>query len=197
MFCELPQQNSIGAGFIFARGTRVDDEIRVTRTTRKRSTRLCRCRSQRRPLFVDEPGVMLQVVAGRLQDLQQRERPGDVVDAAAGERLFGKTSQDAGHLPTNVREQRELLVDVPLVAAEPGDSQALVRFEECRLVRGDDPLHAIGIDAIRVNHVADDFQRAPAAGDGTGAELVERHLADACRKMVGAVEVLVNTRLHN
>jgi hypothetical protein len=144
---------------------------------------------QRLAFLLDELDVMRNVVGRSGEQLLQRERAALVVHADALQRLVRQGAQDAGELAARPFHDRQLLLQIAAVVVQRRGETVFVGAEQGRLVLGDDPLHAVGVDGVEVRQVADDLERAPLARDGARQQLLARHAGHRLAKLPRAGEV--------
>ena len=100
----------------------------------------------------------------------------------------GKRAEDAGHGLAAGFDEVELLGKVPLVIGEFGGEGGFIAAEESRLVLGENRFHPVEIHRLKIGEVADDFQRAPLAGNGAGRTCSVVSPATSLRRSAGPAE---------
>ena len=102
---------------------------------------------------------------------------------------YGNGSQNCGHLLANNLDQFQFTFEVSIVIGEFRSKLVGVSAEECRLVFGERPFHAIGVNRLKVGEVCDEFERAPFARDRSREEFVSGHPCNRLTKELRAAKI--------
>ncbi len=79
------------------------------------------------------------------------------MNAGALERFRWQRPKNAGHLAPNGIDQPQFFVDVSLVIGEMFGKLLMESTSERRLILGDDVLHSVGVDRLKIGDVANDL----------------------------------------
>ena len=118
------------------------------------------------PLLGDERQMVCQVLDRAVDHLGDAPVAPVAHHARPLPRPGRRGRQDARDLASAEIEERDFLLDVPLVVRERGLHQIGLDAVEGRPILREDSLDAMGDVRVRVGEVADDLQGAPSPGDG-------------------------------
>ena len=128
--------------------------------------------------FLNVAEVVMNVVGFDLEHLLKREEAAFAMDALAEPSGLGEGVEDLGHLNAQGLEEGKLGVQVAILVKEAGGELGFVVADQERSFFGDHALHAVGPGLLGVSEVGDDFEGAPATGDGSIEDLGASHAVD-------------------
>ena len=133
--------------------------------------------------------VVRDVAGDSLQECSQAEWASFAVATDSLEVGCRNGSQDCGHLLANVLDQFQFTFEVSIVIGEFRGKLVGVSAEEGRLVFGERPLHAVGVNRLKVGEVCDEFERAPFARNRSREEFVSGHPCNRLTEALRAAKI--------
>ncbi len=143
-------------------------------------------------LFGDEAQVMVQVVDRVEQQLPQRYHSGFAVYGGLLPGSGLDEPQGVGHLVSGDCYKIEFLLQVVGLVAERLRIAETVGTEKQWPVHGHGAFHPVGKELLTVGDVADDFKRAPLAGDWMCPQFSVGHPGHGGSQFVATLLVLPN-----
>lgn len=142
-------------------------------------------------LFFDERQMVAEVPDRLGEDLIESDEALFTVEAGAGEVFRRDGAEDGRDLPARDVDHVEFDFGIALSVGEGGGKELWVGEGERGLVFGKDAFDAVGEDGLGVGEVAEDFECAPLAGDGSRGEMGGSHAVDGAAEFSRTGEVIV------
>jgi hypothetical protein len=116
--------------------------------------------------------MVLQMVDCFAEQLLESLFAGFVVHADSLPCIGWQRAQYASHLPAHGLHEIDFFCGIAVVVRQVCHPAIRVGVQKRRAVFGEDTFHALGEELFRIGEMANDFERAPFAGDRPSAKLV-------------------------